>query len=352
MFYPGETVRLLRDLPAHGLLRHMEGRVNAVPGFIEGSPHVAEIEFYQNGTANTLRLPFDEVELVIEQSLLFRTAVFWGLDAAPTKMVESAIHSVLDRGFLMRDGLNLARLHYDRNERWWKWGEKTVDPTGALVVTSASAWDGFVVALSGPQRFHLEFRMKGRGETVVLLHERDEAYSAQSVETEPAMSLLRVLMDLFESVGARYCAFPVDDTWIECEDWRGLLRAPLYPDFFMLPEADSPTGISEPFRGIRFTENRLVWTTLPLKASPTETAYRRTETELNLDRLRKLKALGEKYYDRMYESGRRATGFYSSAKDAFYDAINLANQMGLKEEAEALSKRLENIKGVFRSQFS
>jgi hypothetical protein len=54
----------------------------------------------------------------------------------------------------------------------------------------------------------------------------------------------------------------------------------------------------------------------------------------------------------MYESGRGANGCYSSAKDAFYDAIGLANELGLKEEAEALSKRLEHIKAVFRSQFT
>jgi len=48
----------------------------------------------------------------------------------------------------------------------------------------------------------------------------------------------------------------------------------------------------------------------------------------------------------MYESGRGANGCYSNAKDAFYDAIGLANELGLKDEAEALSKRLEHIKAV------
>jgi hypothetical protein len=83
-----------------------------------------------------------------------------------------------------------------------------------------------------------------------------------------------------------------------------------------------------------------------------ETAFHRSDRELNLDRLRKLKALGEKYYDQMYESGRGANRCYSSAKGAFYDAIGLAHELGMKEEEEALSKRLEHIKAVFRSQFS
>ena len=83
-----------------------------------------------------------------------------------------------------------------------------------------------------------------------------------------------------------------------------------------------------------------------------EVGFHRTDDELNRNRLRKLNALGEKYYDQMYESGRGANGCYSSAKDAFYDAIGLANELGLKEEAEALSKRLEHIKAVFRSQFT
>ncbi len=80
----------------------------------------------------------------------------------------------------MREGLNVARLYYDREDRWWKWGEKIMDPTGALVSASAPAWDGCVVAFSGPQRFHLEFRLQGRGEAVLLLHQCAAAYAEQA----------------------------------------------------------------------------------------------------------------------------------------------------------------------------
>ena len=311
-----------------------------------------EVRFYKGAVPLTVSVPFDDVELVIEQSMLFRTAVFWGLDREPRKMVEAAINSMLDSGFLMRNGLNLARLHYDRGERWWKWGEIITDPTGATVVTSAPAWDGFVAAFSGRQRFHLEFRLRGRREAVILLHEREAAYTEQLAATESAMALARVLMNLSAAASARYCAFPVADPWIWDEDWRSLLQPPLYPDFFMLPDGEVPREGADTFRMIRLTDNRVVWTTLPLKASPTETAFHRSDAELGRDSLRRLKALGEKYYDQMYESRRGATGCYSNAKDAYSDAIGLANKLGMKEEAEALSKRLDHIKAVFRSQFT
>jgi hypothetical protein len=352
LLYSGETVRLLRELQEHALPQFSEGTVAGVAPHPEGGPRTVNVRFYKDGNALTVSIPFDDVELVIEQSLLFRTAVFWGLDREPKKLLEATINSLLDSGFLMRDGLNVVRLHHDRDEQWWKWGEKMMDPTGALVVTSAPAWDGCVAAFSGRQRFHLEFRLRGRREAVILLHERDAAYSEQSVATEPAMSLARVLMNLSTSAGARYCAFPVADPWIRDEDWRSLLVPPLYPDFFMLPENELPEEGRDLFRMIRLTENRAMWTTLPIKASPTETAFHRSDAELNRDRLRQLKALGEKYYDQMYESRRGATGCYSSAKDAFISAIGLANELGLKEEAEALSNRLDHIKAVFRSQFT
>ena len=66
------------------------------------------------------------------------------------------------------------------------------------------------------------------------------------------------------------------------------------------------------------------------------------------------KTMGEKAYDAMYEahSFRDANECYRDAKDFFYDAIRLANELGLPDEAEALSKRLQHIKAVFRSQFS
>jgi len=46
-----------------------------------------------------------------------------------------------------------------------------------------------------------------------------------------------------------------------------------------------------------------MWTALPVKASPIDPPLRRDERELKVDRLRQTKALGEKYYDQMYEAG-------------------------------------------------
>jgi hypothetical protein len=166
------------------------------------------------------------------------------------------------------------------------------------------------------------------------------------------MALARVLMNLFEAAGARYCAFPVADPWLLDEDWKSLLRTPLYPNFFLLPEGELPRSVPEPFRAIQLTRKRVMWTALPVKASPDEPPVQRSEREFMLNSLRQATALGEKYYDQMYESRYGVTGLYSDAKDAFGDAIRTAHELGMKEEAEALSKRLEHIKAVFRSQFS
>ena len=93
-------------------------------------------------------------------------------------------------------------------------------------------------------------------------------------------------------------------------------------------------------------------TVLPVKFAPDEAAPEVGERAHKLNVLRKSKALGEKYYDQMYETRFGATGLYSNAKDAFIDAISAANQLGLKEEARALEGRLEHVKAVYRSQFS
>jgi hypothetical protein len=79
-----------------------------------------------------------------------------------------------------------------------------------------------------------------------------------------------------------------------------------------------------------------------------------TEREAQLRQLEHLRAMGEKAYDDMYEahSSSGATACYSDAKECFYDAIGLAERLGLTDEAEALRKRLEHIKAVFRSQFT
>jgi hypothetical protein len=73
-----------------------------------------------------------------------------------------------------------------------------------------------------------------------------------------------------------------------------------------------------------------------------------------LAQLENLKKLGEKAYDDMYEAhpSSAATACYSDAKEFFYDAIGLARRLGLNDEADALHKRLEHIKAVFRGQFA
>ena len=79
-----------------------------------------------------------------------------------------------------------------------------------------------------------------------------------------------------------------------------------------------------------------------------------TDKKAGLEQLTHLKAMGEKAYDDMYEahSPSDANARYSDAKECFYDAIGLANHLGFKDEAEALSARLAHIKAVFRSQFT
>jgi hypothetical protein len=346
MFYPGETVRLLRELPAMQLAEHAEGTVVRV------LHNAAEVRFYQNSTELTVSVPEDEIEFVISRSLQERTAVFWELKRPSPLAIEAAMHCLLDHGFTMREGVNMVELSYDPKDKWWKWGKYFSDPRGERIVLSAASYDGFIVALGGDEQFHLEFRMRGSGGPALLLHERDAVYGEQARRTAPAMSLVRVLMNLRDAVGAQYCAFPVADPWLMDEDWRSLLREPCYPDFFLLPQVEQLGKFPESFRTARLTEGHAMLTSLPVKFAPHDSVIERSERELQIDGLRKCHALGEKYYDQLYETRFSPTGLYSSAKDAFYDAIALANQLGLKEEAAALSSRLDNIKATFRSQFS
>ncbi len=80
-----------------------------------------------------------------------------------------------------------------------------------------------------------------------------------------------------------------------------------------------------------------------------------TEREEKLARLEFFKKLAEQAYDDLYEKAHSmsaATTYYSDAKEALYDAIRIANELGLTEESAKLDARLDHIKQVFRSQFS
>jgi hypothetical protein len=78
------------------------------------------------------------------------------------------------------------------------------------------------------------------------------------------------------------------------------------------------------------------------------------ERQEKLTILDRCKQLGEKAYDDMYEahSPQDANRCYRDVKDYFCDAGTLALELGLTDEHEALSKRLQHIKAVFHSQFA
>jgi hypothetical protein len=354
VIYPGESVRLARDVPEAGLAAGAQCELVRIVsnGNEEGKEASAEVKWYSGGDAHCTILPLDAVEPVLARACEQRTAVLWGLEKPPQQFVEAALHSLMDAGFLMCSGLNVARLRHDQHERWWKRDEPLADPSGATVATSAHAWDGCVVAFSGQQCFHLEFRLKGRGEATLLLHELDAAYAEQTRTVEPAMNLARVILNLYAAAEARYCCFPVADPWLIDEDWRSLLRPPYYPDFFLLPAAEALSDLPAGFRTGHLAGGRLMVTELPVKFAPHDQLAEPSERDHKLNGLRKCQALGEKYYDQMYETRLGTTGLYSSAKDAFRDAISEAEGLGLMDEARALEKRLEHIKAVFRSQFS
>jgi hypothetical protein len=65
------------------------------------------------------------------------------------------------------------------------------------------------------------------------------------------------------------------------------------------------------------------------------------------------KAQGEKAYDEMYEvhSFEHARACYSESKEFFGEAIKLAEELGMVDEANSIRQRLDHIKAVFRSQF-
>jgi hypothetical protein len=71
-------------------------------------------------------------------------------------------------------------------------------------------------------------------------------------------------------------------------------------------------------------------------------------------RLRWLEQQAELAYEAMYDAppGAALAGRYNDVKEFLHDAIALAHRLGYAATAERLSKRLAEIKAVFRSQFS
>ena len=345
-------MRLIRDLPGHELRKGDEGTIENVVRDEDNNSLTVSARFYTRSSSKVISIPPDALELVVSPNLQHRTAVFWGISLPPQKLIEIAMHSILDRGFVMREGLNVAQLLNDSRERWWKWGERFSDPAGAEVVVSGPEWDGGVIAFSGRQRYQLEIRLKARRGPCLLLHEQEQAYGEQVRQSSPAMSLSRLLLNVYVALGAQFCAFPVADPWLMDEDWSTLLRAPYYPDYFLLPAAALPNDYPESFRFGQLAGDRVMLTDLAIKFSPADHIIQPSDHELKLAALRKCHSLGEKYYDQMYETRFNLNGLYSNVKDSFIDAISIANQLGMTQQAGDLESRLDHIKAVFRSQFS
>jgi len=345
-----DSVRLVRELPEHQLAAGREGTVEQLVRSDDGRILGATVSFYTDGGTITPVLPLDVLEPVLA-SARHRTAVFWELKKPLLQITESVMRAMFARGFAMNAGLNVVRLHYISRDKWWRWGEPIRDATGAEALAVSSLWDGIAVAFSGWEGFQLEFRSAGP-RPALFLHERDDAFQKQSREAHYAMDFLRLLLELCAASEAEYGAFPVDSAWLMEANWASLLIEPLYPDFLLLPPGRHLDSRDSSFRQIQLTDGRTIVTTLPVKSSPDETPASRTERDLQLSQLRKLKSLGEKYYDQLYDARTGLSGLYADIKDAFRGAISLSSELGLEEESKKLEERLEHIKAVFRSQFS
>ena len=72
-----------------------------------------------------------------------------------------------------------------------------------------------------------------------------------------------------------------------------------------------------------------------------------------VERLRWLEDQAERSYSAMYEArpGSELAARYSDVKEFLHDAIGLARRLGRVDEAERLSRRLTEVKTVFRRQF-
>jgi len=95
---------------------------------------------------------------------------------------------------------------------------------------------------------------------------------------------------------------------------------------------------------------RLAGLTPPLEFCGSE-HYRIWWTDTMRKSLTQCKKIGEQAYSDMYDASFGASGHYSDAKDAFCEAIAIAQELELSEEVSALESRLQHIKDVFRSQF-
>lgn len=354
MYYKGDTVRLITGVYESGLPKHAEGTVTDIRRDSEGYPVGVEARFYVDSKAVTSDLPFEAIEPVVSGEGGY-TGVFWRLGKKTKSLVKDGIRAMLDlthHGFQMRAGLNVLQMIYGQKDSFWSKGKRLSDESGHWAMAAGKKWDGCVVAFSGRQRFELDFRLRGRRAPYVLLHQRWETYGEQSRRTPDAMTLLRVMANLYEALAAECCAFPVASNWLLDEDWDSLLRQPYFPDFFIIPQEKLPDELPPLYRMLGFQKNKAILTTLPIKSAPGDDSFERSERELKLNQLRVCKAIGEKAYDQLYESHGSTSGLYSDAKEAFYDAIRIANELGLAEEANQLEKRLDHIRGVYRSQFS
>lgn len=77
------------------------------------------------------------------------------------------------------------------------------------------------------------------------------------------------------------------------------------------------------------------------------------ERQAQIENMERLRQIAEKAYDDMYEaySQRDVDRCYRDAKEYYYDAIGLAERLGLSEESAKMSERLLHIKAVYRHQF-
>jgi hypothetical protein len=74
--------------------QYSEGRVLSLSRNEHNEPTAVEAEFHRDSKTIKAQVPLEDAELVISDSELRQTAVFWGLEQPPEKVAEAAMHSL------------------------------------------------------------------------------------------------------------------------------------------------------------------------------------------------------------------------------------------------------------------
>lgn len=197
------------------------------------------------------------------------SALFWSCRSKPDDILRHASVRLRQEEFEFAEGTNLVERRFDPARGLFSDGKVLRITDWRDAAEFAEHWDGMVVSFDGGfGEVRLEIFRVGPGAPHLMVHVPESLFRSQKKSAELATRWAGLLMDLYDSCGAKSCHYSVSLRDVPGAEWGGIVSDPGARPALSIAGGEDRGPAPEGFKSIHLTSGATLLTSLPVKSSP------------------------------------------------------------------------------------